>query len=188
MKSRGKTVTISFNIRVIEGFDGVDSTLTDCCDCKVDFTEEEVALIRRLVAAKEHDAETNLMPILESAAPELYRRIDRKAREAVNEFFWLEAIRRTEHVTGYGGLSMSNYYRDVENGDFMQSKNCQSQFRLENDEGTAFLEWIVRELKRESNEYYLLFPECGREELCGANDKVCEYRCHIPDEFLTKND
>ena len=66
MEDDKKKVTISFVMLPILGYDCMGgSSFSDCCDFEVDFTEEEIELMKRLVAASEHDSETNLLPILE---------------------------------------------------------------------------------------------------------------------------
>ena len=114
--SDSKVVKIRFTIEILEGCDCMGGSFSDCCDFEVNFTDEEVELMKRLVAASEPDSETNLMPILEDQAPELFHRIDEKARVAITEFFWLEAAHAGDGGvdTDYGDLFLENYQRDLE--------------------------------------------------------------------------
>lgn len=185
MQKEDKIITLSFVIEVLSGFDCMGSSFTDCCDCEVDFTEGEVALIRRFVAANEHDAETNLMPILAGAAPELYHRIDEKAREAMKVFFWLDAVHNGEGVdVDYGELFKVNYQRDLASGDFEPSEGYDPEDEYDDEEDLAYIEWYEREQERMTYEDAQWFRDRYNETFDGVDVSDDEYICYIPEELL----
>jgi hypothetical protein len=183
-----ENVTICFTIEILEGYDCMGSSFSDSCDFNVEFTEEEIVLMKRLVAASEHDSETNLMPILEDQAPELFHRIDEKAREAMTEFFWLEAAHAGDGGvdTDYGDLFMENYRRDLESGDFVPSDDYEPEEDYDDDEDLAYIEWYEREKERMSYEDAQWFRERYNETFDGIDVSEDQYICFIPDEILPK--
>lgn len=181
-----KKVTISFVIEPILGYDCMGgSSFSDCCDFEVDFTEEEIETMRSLVAASEHDSETNLMLILEDKAPELFQRIDEKAREAMTVFFWLEAVHSGEGVdTDYGDLFFENYQRDLESGDFVPSDDYEPEDDYDEDEDLSYIEWYEREQERMSYEDAQWFRNRYHENFDGVDVSGDEYICYIPEELV----
>lgn len=188
MKAETKTVAIPFVIEVLEGTDCMGSSYADCCDFNVEFTEEEIELMKRLVAASEYDAETNLMPILQEGAPELFHRIDEKAREAMTEFFWLEAAHAGDGGvdTNYGDLFLENYQRDLESGDFVPSDDYEPEEDYDDDEDIAYIEWYEREQERMTYEDAQWFRERYNETFDSVDVSGDVYICYIPDELRTK--
>lgn len=188
MENDKKKVTISFVIEPIQGYDCMGgSSFSDCCDIEVDFTEEEIELMKRLVAASEHDSETNLMPILEEQAPELFHRIDEKASVAMTEFFWLEAAHAGDGGvdTDYGDLFLENYQRDLESGDFVPSDNYEPEDDYDDDEDLAYIEWYERERERMSYEDAQWFRDRYHEDFDGVDVSDDEYICYIPDLMIS---
>lgn len=188
MKAETKTVTIPFVIEVLEGTDCMGSSYEDYCNFNVEFTEDEVALAKRLVAASEHDTETNLMPVLLEDAPELYQRIDEKARETMAEFFWLEAAHAGDGDvdTDYGDLFLENYQRDLASGDFVPSEDYEPEDDYDDDEDMAYIEWYEREQERMTYEDAQWFRERYNETFDGVDVSDDEYICYIPDELKTE--
>lgn len=185
MPNDNKKVTIGFVIEPIQGYDCMGSSFSDCCDFSMEFTEEEIELMRRLVAASEHDDSTNLMPILEHDAPELYRRIDEKARMAMTEFFWLEAAHNGEGVdTDYGELFKENYQRDIDSGDFVPSEDFEPEDDYDDDEDLAYIEWYEREQERMTYEDAQWFRDRYNEKFEGVDVSDDEYICYIPKDLL----
>ena len=184
MENEKEKVTIDFTIDIVEGCDCMGMTFSDCCDFELDFTEEEIALMKRLVAASEYDPETNLMPILEGQAPELYRRIDEKAREAMAVFFWLEAVRDGNIDTDYGDLFIENYQRDLESGDFVPSDDYEPEGDYDDDEDLAYIEWYEREQERMGYEDAQWFRKRYNETFDGVDVSDDEYICFIPGELF----
>lgn len=188
MEDGNKNMTISFTILIMEGCDCIGNDISDCCDFEVEFTEEEVELMKRLVAESEHDSETDLMPILENGAPELYRRIDEKARIAMTEFFWLEAAANGEGVnTDYGDLFLENYHLDVESGYFVPSDDYEPEGDYDDDEDMAYIEWYERERERMRYEDAQWFRERYHETFDGVDVSDDQYICGIPDELLPES-
>ena len=188
MEDNKKEVTINFVIEPVQGCDCMGGSFSDCCDFEVNFTDGEVELMRRLVAASEPDSETDLMPILENQAPELFQRIDERAREAMTEFFWLEAAHASDGGvdTDYGDLFMENYRRDLESGDFVPSDDYEPEEDYDDDEDLAYIEWYEREKERMSYEDAQWFRERYNETFDGIDVSEDQYICFIPDEILPK--
>lgn len=184
-----ENVPIRFTIEILEGCDCMGSSFSDCCDFEVKFTDEEVELMKRLVAASEHDSETDLMPILEDQAPELFHRIDEKARVAMTEFFWLEAAHAGDGGvdTDYGDLFLENYQRDLESGDFVPSDDYEPEDDYDEDEDLAYIEWYEREQERMTYEDAQWFRDRYNETFDGVDVSGDEYICYIPDELQTVN-
>jgi hypothetical protein len=178
--------TITFEIEIQEGYDCVGGSYSSTCDFEMEFTKEETEQVRRLVAASKHDDETDLMPILEKQAPELYRRIDEKAREAMTEFFWLEAAHAGDGGvdTDYGDLFIENYQRDVESGDFVPSDDYEPEGDYDEDEDLAYIEWYEREQERMTYKDAQWFRDRYNETFDGVDVSGDEYICYIPQEFL----
>ena len=181
-----ENVTICFTIEILEGCDCTGSSFSDCCNFEVDFAEEEIELMKRLVAASEHDSETNLMPILEGQAPELYQRIDKKARVAMTEYFWLEAAHAGDGGvdTDYGDLFLENYQRDLESGDFVPSDDYEPEDDYDEDEDLEYIEWYEREQERMTYEDAQWFRDRYNETFDGVDVSDDEYICYIPKDLL----
>lgn len=186
MQSDNKTVTVRFDIEIPKGYKYRGNSYPVSCQFEAEFTEKEMKLVKRLVAAYEQEANTNMMPMLKEISPELYQRIDKKARVALTEFFWQEAIRNSEGVIGYGEMLRLNYQRDIENGDFIPTKDYKPLFHCEKDVDMAYIEWLERELMCKTPEDRQRFHERYHEDFEGMDVCIDEYICHIPDEFLAK--
>lgn len=188
MQSDSKAVTVRFNIENPKGYKYKGTSYAISCDFEMEFTKREIEFVKRFVAAYEHDDNTDLMPILEENLPELYQRIDKKARETLIEFFWQEAIIRTEGALDFGELLQLNYKRDVENGEFVPSKEYKPQFHSDERVDLAYTEWFERELMCKTDEARQRFHERYDENFDGMDVCEDEYVCHIPDEFLPKEE
>lgn len=184
MQNDSKVVTVRFTIEIPKGYKYKGTSYTISCDFEMELTEREIALVKRFVAANEHDAATDLMPILKENLLELYQRIDKKARETLTEFFWQEAISRTEGALSFGELLQLNYEQDVESGEFVPSKEYKPLFHHDEGVDLAYIEWFVRETAFKTDEARQRFHE--RYNFDGMD--VCEdkYVCHIPEKFLSK--
>ena len=188
MKSDSKAITIRFTIENPKGYKYKGISYAISCDFEMEFTKGEIALVKRFVAAYEHDAETDLMPILEENLPELYQRIDKKARETLTEFFWQEAIIRTEGAPTFGELLQLNYKRDVESGEFVPSKEYKPLFHYDEEVDLAYKEWFEREIMCKTDEACQRFHARYDENFDGMDVCEDEYVCHIPDAFLPKEE
>lgn len=188
MQSDSKAVTVRFNIEIPKGYKFKGTSYAISCDFEMEFTKKEIALVKRFVAAYEHDADTDLMPILEENLPELYQRIDKKARETLTEFFWQEAISRTEGALSFGKMLKLNYERDVESGEFVPSKEYKPQFHYDEGVDLAYTEWFERELMCKTDEARQRFHERYDENFDDMDVCEGEYVCHIPDAFLPKEE
>lgn len=188
MPNDSKAVTVRFNIEIPKGYKYEGISYTISCDFGMEFTKKEILLVKRFLAAYEHDADTDLMPILEENLPEMYQRIDKKARETLTEFFWQEAIIRTEGAPTFGELLQLNYKRDVESGEFVPSKEYKPQFHYDEGVDLAYTEWFERELMCKTDEARQRFHERYDENFDGMDVCGDEYVCHIPDAFLPKEE
>ena len=188
MPSESKAVKVHFTIEIPQGYKYMGTSYAISCDFEMEFTKKEIGLVKHFVAACEHDTDTGLMPILEENLPELYQRIDRKAREALTEFFWQEAIRRTEGTLGLGKRLQLNYEREAESGEFVPSKEYKPLFHCDEGENLAFIEWLERELMCKGDEGCQQYQERYDENFDGMDVCEDEYICHIPDVFLLKDE
>lgn len=181
-------IQIDFVIDIPEENDCIGNNMNsylDCCDFCVEFTEKEIEEIRQFVAASKHDSNTNLMPILEDKAPELYHRLDDKAREALKLFWWHNAM--SEDTVSYDeDILKKNYYRDIETGDFVPSDDFEPEGDYDEDEDLEYIEWYERELDRMTYEDAQWFRERYNEDFEGVDVGDDIYFCHIPSEFLSK--
>lgn len=188
MQSDNKTVTIRFNIENSKGYRYKGISYAVSCNFEMEFTKREINLVKHFVAAYEHDAKTDLMPILEENSPKLYQRIDKKARLAMTEFFWQEAIRRTEGALSFGEMLRLNFERDIESGKFVPSKEYKPLFHYNEGENLVFLEWLERELMSKTDEDCQRRHERYDENFDDMDISEDEYICHIPDEFILKEE
>ena len=104
-----KAVTVRFTIEIPKGYKYEGTSYAISCNFEMEFTQKEILLVKRFLSAYEHDAETDLMPILEENLPELYQRIDKKARETLSEFLWQKVISRNEGTLSSGELQKTSY-------------------------------------------------------------------------------
>lgn len=184
---QGDKTTINFTIALLEGCDCMGESIIDYCNFDVDFTEEEVLTIKKLVATNEHDDNTNLLPILERNSPELHRCIDDNAHKAMKLFWWHVAMCNEEYVYTYDkDVFEKNYQQDIESGDFKPSKGFEPKGNYDEDEDIEYIEWYERELDRMTYEDAQWFHERYNEDFEGVDVSDDEYICYIPIEFLPK--
>jgi len=188
VSSDSKVVTVRFTIEIPMGYKYKGTSYAISSNFEMEFKKKEITLMRRFVAAYEHDANTDLMPILEENLPELYQRIDKKARLAMTEFFWKEAILRTEGAPDFNELLKLNYKRDVESGEFVPSKEYKPIFHCEEEVDLAYKEWFEREIMCKTDEACQRFHARYDENFDGMDVCEDEYVCHIPDEFILKEE
>ena len=188
MQSDSKAVTVRFNIEIPKGYKYKGISYAISCDFEMEFTKKEVLFVKRFLAATEHGAATDLMPILEENLPELYQRIDKKARETLTEFFWQNVISRTQEILGFGELLQLNYKRDIESGEFVPSKEYKPPFHCDEGVDLAYIEWLERELMCKTDEARQRYHERYEENFDGMEVCEDEYVCHIPDAFLLKEE
>ena len=156
-----------------------------CQDINVEFTEEEIETIKKLVAESKHDTEMNLMFILEDKAPELYRRIEEKMLDCSREIWWHYAV--SEGGVSYDDdLFKKNYLHDIETGDFKPSVDFvpEGDYDKEGYEDMEYIEWYERERERMEYEDAQWFRERYNETFEDIDLSDEKYFCYIPEEFL----
>ena len=88
-----KKQTIHFDIEYFEGCTCSGCPVIEDLAIEVEFTDEEIALMKRLVSQiEDEDYGKGIMPVLKAAAPELYERIDAAARKEMIDYLVREGL------------------------------------------------------------------------------------------------
>jgi len=155
-----------------------------CLTIDVEFTPDEIALMRKLVSQLDKSLyNEGILLVLQDAAPDLYNRIEVAARSEIFDHLVLEAFNNNEIEYNDRELQR-NFYSDVKSG----------RFKFEPDDFTEFSEQLdPEELKaREFDTWYEEEMNKGFEYLRSRYpiDEQVEipqgliYICEIPNEFL----
>ena len=128
--------TIHFDMELFQGYTCVGCAVVDDLTLAVDFTDDEIALMKQLVSQLDEALYSDgIMPVLKDGAPDLYDRMEEAARNEIFDFFVLDGIRQ-DYIELDEDELRANYRKDFGIGDDEE---------LDED---SYYEWCDEEMAR----------------------------------------
>ena len=187
MNKMKETLPYQLTIELFEGMTCPGIPVTKDLTFNVEFSEEEVTLIRKLVKDYTGDKSAGLMPILEDAAHDLYVRISDKALDIIYDYFLVEGFKE-----GYFELDTDEqrkfFKKDMESGEFKPEEFIEDSMWFEEmpeDEEELMDLWEEWECSKATVENATWLKERYPnilEQLDVSEEQ--DYICQIPDEFV----
>jgi hypothetical protein len=110
------TQTIQFDMELFQGYTCIGCAVVNDLELEVEFTDDEVALMKQLVSQLDEEYSQGIMPVLKDGAPELYDRMESAARNAIFDFLVADGIRQNYIELDEDELR-ANYRKDFGIGD-----------------------------------------------------------------------
>ena len=88
------TKTIQFDMELFQGYTCIGCAVVNDLSLEVEFTDDEIAQMKQLVAQLDEDYSQGIMPVLKDKAPELYDRMEEAARNEIFDFLVADGIRQ----------------------------------------------------------------------------------------------
>ena len=159
------------------------TTMTDL-SIEVEFTPEEIALMRKLVSQLDKSLyNEGILLLLQDEAPDLYNRIEVAARSEIFEHLLLDAFRNNEIEFNDRDIQF-NYENDVKSGRFKFEPDDFMEFteHLDPEELKAreFDTWYEEEMNKGFEYLRSRYPIDEQVEI--PNELI--YICEIPDDLL----
>jgi len=163
--------TIQFEIEYCQGVTCIGCAMIADLDIDVEFTEDEIAKMRKLVSQLDEDHYSDgLMPMLKDAASELHERIDSAARSAIFDFLVEDGIDQ-----GY-----------IEFDDDELRRNFLKDYDLteEDYDESLYDEWYDEEMSRiNCSDLLWIRSRYSVDDQVTLEDNP-DYTCNIPVDFL----
>lgn len=91
--------TIFFEMMLFQGHTCIGCEVVTDLGIEVEFTDDEITLMKQLVSQiEDEDYSQDMMLLLKDDAPELYERIRAKARSAIFDFYVVDGISQGDSV------------------------------------------------------------------------------------------
>ena len=88
------TKTIQFDMELFQSYTCIGCAVVNDLSLEVEFTDDEIAQMKQLVAQLDEDYSQGIMPVLKDKAPELYDRMEEAARNEIFDFLVADGIRQ----------------------------------------------------------------------------------------------
>ena len=175
-------------LEIVEERSWMGMPLYDRITIDVEFSDDEVATIRQLVSNAGAGEEDNLMPILETAAPDVFQRIDKAARSAMFDYCLVQAA-QDYNIEFDEDEQRRNFEHDLESGlfvpeDFIEESDNYSEVPEDDEElFDLWSEWEHNKFGEEDAEWIRSRYTIDENAIDVSED---EYICYIPEEWLTE--
>ena len=109
--------TIQFDMELFQGYTCIGCAVINDLAFEVEFTDDEIAQMKQLVSRLDETLYSDgIMPVLKDAAPDLYDRMERAARNEIFDFLVSDGIRQG-YIEFDDDELRDNFRKDFEIGD-----------------------------------------------------------------------
>ena len=165
--------TIQFDMELFQGYTCIGCAVINDLAFEVEFTDDEIAQMKQLVSRLDETLYSDgIMPVLKDAAPDLYDRMERAARNEIFDFLVSDGIRQ-----GY-----------IEFDDDELRDNFRKDFGIGDDEeidDDSFYNWYDEEMARiRCSVLAWIRTRYSVDNQVSMDDYAPDYTVDIPADFL----